>query len=40
LTPGRDFGPAAADRFGRLSFATALPLLQEAVHRLGRELGR
>jgi aspartate/methionine/tyrosine aminotransferase len=39
LTPGRDFGPAAAGRFVRLSFATALPQLQEAVRRLGRELG-
>jgi aspartate/methionine/tyrosine aminotransferase len=39
LTPGRDFGPAAADRFVRLSFATALPQLRQAVSRLGRELG-
>jgi aspartate/methionine/tyrosine aminotransferase len=34
LTPGRDFGPAAAERYLRLSFATSLPLLQEAVSRL------
>ena len=40
LTPGRDFGPAQADRFVRLSFASAMPQLQAAVARLGRELGR
>jgi aspartate/methionine/tyrosine aminotransferase len=39
LTPGRDFGPAMADRFVRLSFASALPDLQAAVARLERELG-
>ncbi len=38
LTPGRDFGPALADRFVRLSFARALPELQTAVARLAREL--
>ena len=38
LTPGRDFGPAMADRFVRLSFANALPDLQAAVARLAREL--
>ncbi|MDQ2779986.1 MAG: pyridoxal phosphate-dependent aminotransferase [Pseudomonadota bacterium] len=38
LTPGRDFGPADAQRFVRLSFATALPLLQTALQRLAREL--
>ncbi|MBT9594691.1 MAG: pyridoxal phosphate-dependent aminotransferase [Vitreoscilla sp.] len=38
LTPGRDFGPAAAERYLRLSFATSLPLLQEAVARLRRVL--
>jgi len=40
LTPGRDFGPAAAERYLRLSFASSLPHLQTAVQRLGRELGR
>jgi aspartate/methionine/tyrosine aminotransferase len=40
LTPGRDFGPAAAERYLRLSFASSMPQLQEAVHRLERELGR
>ena len=38
LTPGRDFGPAMADRFVRLSFANSLPDLQAAVSRLEREL--
>ncbi len=40
LTPGRDFGPAGAERYLRLSFATSLPLLQEALDRLGRALNR
>jgi aspartate/methionine/tyrosine aminotransferase len=39
LTPGRDFGPALAERFVRLSFASGLPQLEQAVARLGRELG-
>ena len=34
LTPGRDFGPAAAERYLRLSFASSLPQLQEAMARL------
>ena len=38
LTPGRDFGPAQADRFVRLAFSSSLPKLQEAVRRLSREL--
>jgi aspartate/methionine/tyrosine aminotransferase len=38
LTPGRDFGPAHAERFLRLSFASARPLLEQALHRLAREL--
>ncbi len=38
LTPGRDFGPARAERFVRLSFSSAMPLLQQALHRLEREL--
>jgi aspartate/methionine/tyrosine aminotransferase len=38
LTPGRDFGPAQAERFVRLSFASAMPQLQAAVGRLARVL--
>ena len=38
LTPGRDFGPAQAERFVRLSFASAMPVLQAAVERLARVL--
>ena len=38
LTPGRDFGPAAAERYLRLSFASGLPQLREALARLRREL--
>jgi aspartate/methionine/tyrosine aminotransferase len=38
LTPGRDFGPMAAERFLRLSFASSMPQLQEALARLAREL--
>jgi aspartate/methionine/tyrosine aminotransferase len=40
LTPGRDFGPALAERCVRLSFASGLPQLQTAIERLGRELVR
>jgi aspartate/methionine/tyrosine aminotransferase len=40
LTPGKDFGPAHASAYFRLSFATAMPQLQETVRRLARELGR
>jgi len=40
LTPGRDFGPAAAERYLRLSFASSMQELETAVARLGRELGR
>ncbi|HSV69770.1 MAG TPA: pyridoxal phosphate-dependent aminotransferase [Methylibium sp.] len=39
LTPGRDFGHAATERHVRLSYASSLPQLQEAVHRLQRLLG-
>jgi aspartate/methionine/tyrosine aminotransferase len=39
LTPGRDFGPAAAERYLRLSFASGLPQLREALERLRRVLG-
>jgi aspartate/methionine/tyrosine aminotransferase len=38
LTPGRDFGPAQAERYVRLSFASALPQLEAAVARLQRVL--
>jgi aspartate/methionine/tyrosine aminotransferase len=38
LTPGRDFGPAAAERHLRLSFASSMPQLQAAIGRLGRVL--
>jgi aspartate/methionine/tyrosine aminotransferase len=40
LTPGKDFGPAHAKAHVRLSFATALPELEETVRRLARELRR
>ena len=38
LTPGRDFGPARAARFVRLSFACSMAELQTAAERLAREL--
>jgi aspartate/methionine/tyrosine aminotransferase len=38
LTPGRDFGPAQATRFVRLSFACSMLQLQAAAQRLAREL--
>lgn len=34
LTPGRDFGSAAAERYIRLSYASRMDLLEEAVARL------
>jgi aspartate/methionine/tyrosine aminotransferase len=40
LTPGKDFGPAHANTYFRLSFATSMPQLQETVRRLRRELDR
>ena len=40
LTPGRDFGPSGAARHLRLSFASALPQLHEALARLERALHR
>ena len=40
LTPGRDFGPAAAETYLRLSFASAMEQLEVAVARIGRELAR
>lgn len=38
LTPGRDFGPAQASRFVRLSFANSMAELEAAAGRLAREL--
>ncbi len=38
LTPGRDFGPAQASRFVRLSFANSMQELEAAAGRLAREL--
>jgi aspartate/methionine/tyrosine aminotransferase len=38
LTPGRDFGRHDPDRWLRLSFASATPKLEEALHRLRRVL--
>jgi aspartate/methionine/tyrosine aminotransferase len=38
LTPGRDFGPAAAERYLRLSYASSMDELRGAVVRLHREL--
>ena len=38
LTPGRDFGPHAADRYLRLSFASSMDELQHALQRLARVL--
>jgi aspartate/methionine/tyrosine aminotransferase len=38
LTPGRDFGRAAGERYLRLSFASSMAQLEDAVERLGRAL--
>jgi aspartate/methionine/tyrosine aminotransferase len=38
LTPGRDFGPHAAERFVRLSFASSMDELEQAMARLARAL--
>jgi aspartate/methionine/tyrosine aminotransferase len=38
LTPGRDFGPHAADRYVRLSFASSMSELDQALRRLARVL--
>ena len=35
ITPGRDFGRAASERYVRLSYANSMAQLQEAVRRLG-----
>jgi aspartate/methionine/tyrosine aminotransferase len=40
LTPGRDFGPAAANRFLRLSFASSMSHLRVAADRLARVLAQ
>ena len=40
LTPGRDFGPHAAERYLRLSFASALPEIEMAFGRIERFVGR
>ena len=41
LTPGRDFGPALARQFVRLSYASSMDVLRQAVSRLERvDLGR
>ena len=39
MTPGRDFGHAATESHLRISYASSLPQLQEAVERLGTALG-
>ncbi len=39
ITPGRDFGRAASESFVRLSFASSMPALVDAVERLRRVLG-
>ena len=39
LTPGRDFARRDADHFARLSFASSMEQLRQAVRRLSRELG-
>jgi aspartate/methionine/tyrosine aminotransferase len=36
LVPGLDFGPHTAQHYIRLSYATAMDHLEEAVSRLGR----
>lgn len=36
LTPGRDFGPAMAKRFVRLSYASSMEVLKQAMQRLER----
>ncbi|HTI16671.1 MAG TPA: pyridoxal phosphate-dependent aminotransferase [Trinickia sp.] len=40
LVPGLDFGKHAPRNYVRVSYATALPLLEKAVARLGRLFGR
>lgn len=38
LVPGKDFGQHGANRHVRISYANALPALEEAVERIGRYL--
>ena len=38
ITPGRDFGRDASERFVRLSYANSMPQLREAVRRLAAAL--
>ncbi|HRP29677.1 MAG TPA: pyridoxal phosphate-dependent aminotransferase, partial [Burkholderiaceae bacterium] len=38
ITPGRDFGRGASEQFVRLSYASSMPQLQEAVQRLAAAL--
>ena len=38
LTPGRDFGPHEADRYLRLSFASSMEQLEQALQRVARVL--
>jgi aspartate/methionine/tyrosine aminotransferase len=40
LTPGVDFGEVGAKRFIRVSYATSMPKLEEAISRLAAYLGR
>ncbi len=40
IVPGRDFGQAAPTRYVRVSYATGMDGLQEAVERLRGYLGR
>jgi aspartate/methionine/tyrosine aminotransferase len=40
LVPGKDFGRAAPERYVRISYATSLDRLQEAVERMRRHLRR
>jgi aspartate/methionine/tyrosine aminotransferase len=40
ITPGRDFGPQLAEQFVRLSFASSMVQLEEAVGRLTQMLSR
>jgi aspartate/methionine/tyrosine aminotransferase len=39
ITPGRDFGRATAERFVRLSYASSMEHLKDAVDRMARMLG-
>jgi aspartate/methionine/tyrosine aminotransferase len=40
IVPGKDFGSYEPQRYVRLSYATALPRIEEATWRIGRVLGR